>query len=101
MLNVSNLLNPHSHARHLHSAFRTLLPPVGLPPSPFSGRGHPPPSTLHPRSARAPCPLSAFCAVGGAKWGEGRGEVPRFIIHHSSFYLHHLPPIRHSSFPFH
>jgi hypothetical protein len=24
--------------------------------------------------------LSAFCGVGGAKWGEGRGEVPRFAI---------------------
>jgi hypothetical protein len=23
--------------------------------------------------------LSAFCEVGGAKWGEGRGEVPRSI----------------------
>jgi len=22
--------------------------------------------------------LSAFCGVGGAKWGEGRGEVPGF-----------------------
>jgi hypothetical protein len=25
--------------------------------------------------------LSALCGVGGAKWGEGRGEVPRFTIH--------------------
>jgi hypothetical protein len=24
--------------------------------------------------------LSAFCGVGGAKWGEGRGEVLRFTI---------------------
>jgi hypothetical protein len=24
--------------------------------------------------------LSAFCGAGGAKWGEGRGEVPRLSI---------------------
>jgi hypothetical protein len=27
--------------------------------------------------------LSAFCEVGGAKWGEGRGEVFRFSIFHT------------------
>jgi len=39
--------------------------------------------------------LSAFCGVGGAKWGEGRGEVPRCTI---SLALRHSFVIRHSSF---
>ena len=29
--------------------------------------------------------LSAFCEVGGAKWGEGRGEVHQFITLRHSF----------------
>jgi hypothetical protein len=29
--------------------------------------------------------LSAFCGVGGAKWGEGRGEV---LVHHHQVHEH-------------
>src|SRR5580658_3901026 len=87
MLNVSNLLNPHSHARHLHSALCYL--PWVSPHHHFQVEAilHLLPSILVPPALPAPSPRFAQSAEQNGERAGERCLVSSFIIHPSTFII--------------